>query len=127
MLYTFPKEDAEGYCAFYDKKTKECRVQSVKPETCVAGPVTFDLNTKSQKIEWYLKTEKMCPLAGKLYKNEPMLKRHLESAKKEIIRLVRDLNPEALQTTLKIEEPETFKIDEDNVGKDILNKLTRNT
>jgi Fe-S-cluster containining protein len=123
VAYTFPKEDAEGYCMFYDKKTRRCQVQSVKPETCVAGPITFDINTKSRKIEWYLKMDKICPLAGKLNKNEPMLKRHLESAKKEIVRLVRELNPEALQTILKIEEPETFKIDEDEMGKDILSKL----
>jgi Fe-S-cluster containining protein len=124
--YTFPKEEAEGYCIFYDKKTRKCQVQSVKPETCVAGPITFDINTKSQKIEWYLKKDRICPLAEKLNKNEPMLKRHLESAKKEIVRLVHELSPEALQTVLKIEEPETFKIDEDNMGKDVLNKLTSN-
>jgi Fe-S-cluster containining protein len=124
--YTFPKEDAEGYCIFYDKKTRKCQVQSVKPETCVAGPITFDLNIESQKIEWYLKMEKICPLAGKLYENEPILRRHLESAKKEIDRLVRELNTEALQTILKREEPETFKIGEDNVGNDVLNKLTSN-
>jgi Fe-S-cluster containining protein len=124
IAYTFPKEDAEGYCIFYDKKTRKCRVQSVKPETCVAGPITFDLNIESQKVEWYLKMEKICPLAGKLHKNEPILKRHLESAKKEIVRLVCELNPEALQTILKIEEPEAFKIDEDNMGKDVLSKLT---
>jgi Fe-S-cluster containining protein len=124
--YTFPNEDAEGYCILYDKKTRNCQVQSVKPETCVAGPITFDINTESQKIEWYLKTEKICPLAGKLNKNEPILKRHLESAKKEIVRLVRELNAEALRTILKIEEPETFKIGEDNMGKDVLSKLTSN-
>jgi Fe-S-cluster containining protein len=124
VTYTFPKEDVEGYCIFYDKKTRRCQVQSVKPETCVAGPITFDINIKSQKIEWYLKTEKICPLAGKLHKNEPILKRHLESAKKEILRLVSELDTEALQTILKIEEPATFKIDEDSIGKGIPEKLT---
>jgi len=122
--YTFPKEDGEGYCLFYDKKTKKCQVHSVKPETCVAGPVTFDINIKTQKIEWYLKMEKICQLAGKLYKNQSMLNKHLESAKKEIFQLVRELDSNALQAILKISEPETFKIDEDNIGKDILHKLT---
>jgi Fe-S-cluster containining protein len=121
--YTYPMEDAEGYCIFYDKKSRKCKIHPVKPETCVAGPVTFDINRKTQKIEWYLKTEKICPLAGKIYKNKQLLNGHLQSAKKEILRLINELNPKALQAILKIEEPETFKIDEENVGKEILNKL----
>ncbi|MEM2995333.1 MAG: YkgJ family cysteine cluster protein [Candidatus Bathyarchaeia archaeon] len=121
--YTFPREDAEGYCIFYDKKTKKCQIHIVKPETCVAGPITFDINMQTRKIEWYLKMEKICPLAGILHKNGEMLKKHLESAKKEITRLVRELNPEALKAILKIEEPETFKIDEDTIEDTILNKL----
>ncbi|MEM2972025.1 MAG: YkgJ family cysteine cluster protein [Candidatus Bathyarchaeia archaeon] len=122
--YAFPREDAEGYCIFYDRKTRKCQVHTVKPETCVAGPITFDINMQTRKIEWYLKMEKICPLAGILYKNGEMLKKHLESAKKEIMRLVLGLSPEALKAILKIEEPETFKIDEDNIEKTILDKLT---
>jgi uncharacterized protein (DUF2249 family) len=38
--------------------------------------------------------------------------------------MVQQLDPKALQTILRIEEPETFKIDEDNIGKEILDKLT---
>lgn len=122
--YVFPKEDAKGYCIFYDKRTGKCLIHSVKPETCVAGPITFDINMKTQKIEWYLKMEKICPLAGVLYKNKDALKKHLESAKREILVLVSELRSEALKAILKIEEPETFKIGEDNIGKDILYKLT---
>ena len=123
--YVFPKEDAEGYCIFYDKKTGKCLIHSVKPETCVAGPVTFDINLKTRKIEWHLKMEKICPLAGVLYKNKDALKKHLESAKSEILALVSELDSEALKAILKIEEPETFKIGEDKIGKDILDKLTK--
>jgi len=111
--YTFPREDAEGYCVFYEKHTRKCKIHPVKPETCVAGPITFDINRKTQKIEWYLKMEKICPLAGVIYNNGEMLKEHLESAKKEILKLVCGLDREALRAILKIEEPETFKIDED--------------
>ena len=121
--YTFPREDAEGYCIFYDKKTRKCQIHSIKPETCVAGPITFDINKETQKIEWHLKKEKICLLAGKMYKNEEALRKHLESAKIEIFRMVQQLDPKALQTILRIEEPETFKIDEDNIGKEILDKL----
>ena len=121
--YTFPREDVEGYCIFYDKKTRKCQIHSIKPETCVAGPITFDINKETQKIEWHLKKEKICLLAGKMCKNEKALRKHLELAKIEILRLVRELDPKALQTILRIEEPETFKIDEDNIGKKILDKL----
>ena len=122
--YTFPKEDAEGYCVFYDRKTRRCRVHPVKPETCVAGPITFDINVESRKIEWHLKMEKICPLAGRLYENKAMLREHLKSAKKEILRLVGELDSEALKSILKIEEPETFEIDEDDIEKEILEKLS---
>lgn len=110
--YTFPREDEEGYCVFHEKETKKCKIHPVKPETCVAGPITFDINSKTGKIEWYLKTEKICPLAGKLCKDPNMLEIHLKSAKREILRLIRQLDPKALNAILKIEEPETFKIDE---------------
>lgn len=113
--YVFPREDEEGYCVFHEKETKKCIIHPVKPETCVAGPITFDVNPKTGKIEWYLKMEKICPLAGKLYRNTKMLETHLKSAKKEILRLIRQLDAKALNAILKIEEPETFKIDETEI------------
>jgi hypothetical protein len=122
-MYTFPSEDAEGYCIFYEKQTRRCKIHPVKPETCVAGPITFDINRQTGKFEWYLKMEKICPLAGILYKNDEILKKHLEIAKKEIHRLVHELEPEALRVILKIEEPETFKIDQDPIENHVLNKL----
>jgi hypothetical protein len=60
-----------------------------------------------------------------MYRNGPALKKHLGSAKKEICRLVQELDSEALQTILKREEPYTFKIDENVIGKDVLNKLIK--
>jgi Fe-S-cluster containining protein len=122
--YTFPREDAEGYCVFYNRKTRKCQVHPVKPETCVAGPITFDINKKTQKIEWYLKKEKICLLAGEMYKNGGALGKHFETAKKEILRMVQQLDSKALQAILRIEEPETFKIDENSLEKGILDKLT---
>jgi hypothetical protein len=89
----------------------------------VAGPITFDINVHNRKIEWHLKKETICPLAGKLYRNGGILKRHVESAKKEILRLVYELDSEALKAILKIEEPETFKISEDDIETVILEKL----
>lgn len=118
--YLFPREDAEGYCTFYNKRTRRCQVHPVKPETCVAGPVTFDLNVLNRKIEWYLKMEEICPLAGAMYQEKEGLSRHLHRAKTEIFRLVRELEPVALQAILKIEEPKTFKIGEDDIEEDVL-------
>lgn len=115
--YTFPREDADGYCIFYDIATRKCIVHPVKPETCVAGPITFDINAKTGKIEWYLKMEKICPLAGAMYKDGAMLQKHFEVARKEILRLIRELSPKALKTILKRDEPDTFKIGEEEIEK----------
>ena len=121
--YTFPREDTENYCIFNDGKTGKCLIHAVKPETCVAGPITFDINTKTRKIEWHLKKETLCPLAGRLYADKERLGKHQALAKAEILRLVKELDAEALKSILKIEEPETFMIAEDNVEKAVLAKL----
>lgn len=121
--YTFPKETLDGYCIFYDKATRKCIVHPVKPETCVAGPVTFDINAKTSKIEWYLKMETICPLAGVMYSDKALLAKHFDVARKEILQLVRELTPKALKTILKREEPDTFKIGEEEIEGEVLNKL----
>jgi len=121
--YTFPREIEGDQCIFLDKNTKKCRIHSVKPETCVAGPITFDINAKTGKIEWFLKTEKICPLAGALYRNKSELQSHLESARRELLKLLQDLDAEALPTILKIEEPDTFKIGEEDLNPKVIAKL----
>jgi len=125
--YTFPRETEGNQCVFFDKTMKKCRIQPVKPETCVAGPITFDINLKTGKIEWFLKTEKICPLAGTLYRNKSELQSHLESARRELLKLLNDLDAEALRAILKIEEPDTFKIWEDNLNPEVLAKLKPST
>lgn len=121
--YVFPRLDADGFCVFHDRKTRKCLIHSVKPETCVAGPVTFDINIGNRKIEWFLKMEKICPLAGVVYRDKGLLQRHVESARKEILRLVGELDPQALKAVLKKDEPETFKISEENIRSDVLRRL----
>ncbi len=55
---------SSGFCvAFCDGK---CKVQSVKPETCVAGPFTFDI--KNGRLEIYLKKDRICELVTFLEK-----------------------------------------------------------
>ena len=122
--YVFPRLTAEGFCVFHDRMTKKCVVHSVKPESCVAGPITFDINVKTEKIEWFIKIRRICPLAGSVYEDEKLLQRHLEHAKKEILRLVAQLPAEELKAILKKDEPETFKIEEDTLEKKLLHKIT---
>ena len=121
--YSFPKENSNGYCVFFDAKTKKCNIHLLKPETCVAGPVTFDINIGKGIINWYLKSEKICKLAGMFYRDNDMLRKHLESAKREINNLIRGLSKKELLTILSIEEPDTFKIGEDPLDSEVLKKL----
>lgn len=109
--YVYPRLDKDGYCVFHDKKTRKCVIHSVKPETCVAGPITFDISKKTSEIEWFIKMEKICQLAGIVYGDKKLLREHLKSAKKEITRLVDELDSEALEAILKKDEPETFRLD----------------
>jgi Fe-S-cluster containining protein len=121
---TFLRETSDGFCVLFDKETGKCLVHSVKPETCVAGPITFDINLQTGKIEWFLKSESICPLAGIMYKDKYVLEKHLSSARKELQTLVQELDAETLCALLKIEEPETFKIGEDSLSPEILEKIT---
>jgi Fe-S-cluster containining protein len=123
--YTFIKETTDNFCIFFNKENRKCLIHPVKPETCVAGPFTFDINLKTQKIEWFLKLKKICPLAGVLYGNKNIFKKHLNRAKKEIKTLIHELDSQALCTILKIEEPETFKIEEDELEPAILEKILK--
>ncbi len=121
--YVFPAETSEGYCIFFNRETERCMIHLVKPETCTAGPVTFDINVEKGTVEWYLKTENICRLSGVLYRDAGRLRRHLESAKREINALIKNLSKKELLAILCIEEPETFKIGEDPLDAEVLVKL----
>jgi len=121
--YSFPAVDAIGFCVFYGKDTRKCLVHPVKPETCRAGPVTFDINCRTRKVEWYLKTAEVCALAKTLYGNDNLFRAHFNVAKEEILRLICDLDSKALQAILKIEEPQTVKIGEDDLPAEVMEKL----
>jgi Fe-S-cluster containining protein len=120
--YLFPRETSDG-CIFHDATTKRCRIQSFKPELCVAYPVTFDVNLDTETIEWYLHTDEVCQLSGVLYRDSGKLKKHLESAKREINAFIRGLQNEELITILTIEVPDTLKIGEDPVESEVLARL----
>lgn len=121
--YAFPSLDVDLTCVFNDKKTKKCLIHKVKPETCRSGPITFDINCCTKKVEWFLKTSDLCPLAGILYTDKPKFKEHFEVARTELLQLISQLDAESLRAILKIEEPQTFKIDEDDLPKEVAKKL----
>jgi Fe-S-cluster containining protein len=121
--YTYPSVDEHLFCSLYNKQTGKCQVHQVKPETCCAGPVTFDINFKTGKLEFYLKKTEICALAGVLYKNPELLQCHLDAAKREITQLVEQLSADELKAIVKIDEPFTFKICEENLAEPVAKKL----
>ncbi len=121
--YSYPTVDELVFCRLFDKDTGKCSVHPVKPETCRAGPVTFDINFSTKKVEWFLKKPEICAFAGVLYSNKAAFKDHFEIAKKELTHLIRELDPEELRVILKIEEQHTFKIGEDDLPSEVVRKL----
>ncbi len=119
----FPRETENGDCIFLDKTVRKCLIHPVKPETCAAGPITFDIDAEAGKIRWFLKMDKICPLAGPLQKDRVAYRKHVRSAKREIRRLVRDLDAESLHAILAIEEPDTVKIGEEEATSEVLARL----
>jgi uncharacterized protein len=122
-VYSFPAVDEEIYCKLFSKQTGKCMVHPVKPETCVSGPVTFDINFKTKKVEWFLKTSNLCAYAGSLYKNNAAFKKHFEVAKKQITVLIKQLSADELRAIVKIDEPHTFKIGEDDLPSETIKKI----
>ena len=123
--YSYPKVDELLFCGFLDKKTGKCLVHPVKPETCRAGPVTFDINFCERKIEWFLKKSEICEYAASLYLNKEAFKKHFEVAKEQLTRLICELDIEELRTIVMIDEPNTFKIGEDDLPREVVGKLDK--
>jgi hypothetical protein len=121
--YSYPSVEENLFCRFNSEETRKCIVHSVKPETCRAGPITFDINFKNKKVEWFLKKSEICAYAGELGKNKTAFNEHFKVAKKEIIRLIKELDADELRALTKIEEPQTFKVGEDDLPVEAIRKL----
>lgn len=121
--YSYPSVDEQVLCIFNSKETKRCIVHSVKPETCRAGPITFDINFKTKKVQYFLKKTEICAYAGELFKNKTAFKEHYEVAKKEVMHLIEELSADELRELMKIDEPQTFKVGEDDLPFDVVKKL----
>ena len=121
--YSYPALDEFLFCRFFDKKTAKCSIHPVKPETCKAGPVTFGIDFSAKKVEWFLKKNEICALAATLYSDKVAFKKHFEAAKKQLIQLICELDPEEIRCIVKIDEPQTFKVGEDNLPFEAVKKL----
>ena len=121
--YSHPATDQENICVFYNRENRRCRVHSVKPETCRAGPITFDINLKTRKVEWFLKKGEICNFAPCLHENKQHFSDHFEAAKTELMRLICELDAGSLKAILKIAEPETFKVGENELPTEVMDKL----
>jgi hypothetical protein len=121
--YSYPAVDEDIYCRLFSRQTGKCMVHPVKPETCVSGPITFDINFKTKKVEWFLKTSELCAYAGGLYKNKAAFEEHFEVAKKQISALIKQLSADELRVIVKIDEPQTFKVGEDDLPTEVVKKL----
>ena len=123
QAYSYPSVDETVLCVFNSKQTKRCMVHSVKPESCRAGPITFDINTKTKMLEYFLKKSEICAYAGELFEDKAAFQNHFEVAKKEIMRLVKELDANELRALMKIEEPQTFKVGEEDLPAEVVRKL----
>ena len=103
--YAFPREMADRACIFLDTETRICRIHPVKPETCQAGPITFDLDLSQGRICWYMKSSTDCSIAAALRQTPRELSRYLAMAKPVLRQLIHDLDPTALQAVLQVPEP----------------------
>lgn len=96
----------DGSCVFCTGN--RCSIHSIKPETCRAGPFTFDV--KGDMIEIFLKYEAICPVVGLLKEVPGAYEYQFGLAKKSIPHLVANLTDEELAAVCRIEEPETEKV-----------------
>ena len=93
----------DGFCVlFCDGK---CSIHSIKPETCVAGPFTFDI--KGEILQIFLKKDSICPMVRFLKENRKAYDQLFDVSVTKILDLVFAIPSSEMAEILKIEEPET--------------------
>jgi uncharacterized protein len=110
--------ESEGYTRLKTKKNRECillvngkcSIHSCKPETCRAGPFTFDV--RDDVIEIFLKYESICPMVRLLKDVPEAYEQQYNTAAKSIAHLVRNLSDAELAAVCLVDEPDTEKIAE---------------
>ncbi len=102
------KTRGDGTCVHWNGG--RCSIHDIKPETCRAGPFTFDV--KGDVIEIFLKYESICPIVRLLKERPEAYEQQYLRAVKNITHLVANLSEEELAAICRIEEPETEKVAE---------------
>ena len=93
----------DGFCVLF--QNGRCSIHSIKPETCVAGPFTFDM--KGSLLQIFLKKESICPLVRFLKADRKAYDQLFDVSVKKILDLVKAVPALEMAEILKIEEPET--------------------
>jgi len=97
------KTHADNTC--YLMKNGKCTIHAVKPETCRAGPFTFDVDGDTIRI--FLKHPSICPIVTLLKDVPAAYDQQYDCAVKNITNLVANLTDEEIAEINKIDEPET--------------------
>ncbi len=93
----------DGFCVLF--RDGKCSIHEIKPETCVAGPFTFDI--KGDMLQIFLKKENICPMVRFLRANRKAYDALFETSVEKIMDLVKALPQMEMEEILKIDEPET--------------------
>lgn len=106
--YRYIKTRSDGTC--YLCTQGKCGIHTVKPETCRAGPFTFDV--RGDTIDIFLKYESICPLVRLLKEVPESYDQQYNRAVESITRLVAHLTENEIDAICRIDEPETEKVAE---------------
>jgi uncharacterized protein len=106
--YLRMKTRPDGSCICW--KEGKCSIHGIKPETCRAGPFTFDV--KGDVIEIFLKYESICPIVRLLKETPEAYDQQFSVATKHIAHLVAHIPEDELAVICSIDEPETEKVAE---------------
>jgi len=110
--YTRMKSHDDGMCIMCSGG--KCRVHAFKPETCVAGPFTFEV--QDHTLHLFLKHESICPLVPYLKADGDAYAAQFRIAVKSLMALVRSLPCDELEVINRIPEPETELVAEIPLG-----------
>ena len=93
----------DGFCVLF--RDGKCSIHAIKPETCVAGPFTFDII--GNRLQIFLKRENICPMVRFLRANRKAYDALFETSVEKIMDLIRSVPEEEMAQILQIDEPET--------------------
>jgi hypothetical protein len=88
----------------------KCTCHQIKPETCRAGPFTFDVEGNTIRI--FLKHASICPIVPLLKEEPEAYRQQYDQAVTHIIHLVAHLTDAEIAAINRIDEPDTDKVAE---------------